>query len=84
MNRRCLRIGNCLLGLDEFTATVSQTSFTLTETPSINSKMKMYVNGVRISNTAYSMSGNTLTYNPTNNGAYALAAGDRIQMDYYY
>lgn len=46
--------------------------------------MKMYVNGVRISNTAYSMSGNTLTYNPTNNGAYALAAGDRIQMDYYY
>lgn len=84
MNRRCLRIGNCLLGLDEFTATVSQTSFTLTETPSINSKMKMYVNGVRISNTAYSMSGNTLTYNPTNNGGYALAAGDRIQINFYY
>ncbi|WP_228780124.1 hypothetical protein [Aquiflexum lacus] len=69
---------------DEFTATASQTSFTLTQTPSSNSKVKMYVNGVRISNTAYSMSGNTLTYNPTNNGAYALAAGDRIQMDFYY
>ncbi|WP_170215521.1 beta strand repeat-containing protein, partial [Flavobacterium flevense] len=69
---------------DEFTATAAQTSFTLTQTPSVNSKVKMYVNGIRISNTAYSVSGNTLTYNPANNGAYALSAGDRVQMDYYW
>ncbi len=69
---------------DEFTATASQTSFILTQTPSSNSKVKMYVNGIRLSNTAYSVSGNTLTYNPTNNGGYVLAAGDRIQMDFYY
>ncbi|MGI9139211.1 MAG: hypothetical protein ACR2IM_09240, partial [Sediminibacterium sp.] len=69
---------------NEFSATTSQTSFTLTNTPSANSKVKMFINGVRISNTAYSVSGTTLTYNPTNNGAYSLTQGDRIQFDYYY
>ncbi len=69
---------------NEFSATTSQTSFTLTQTPSVNSKVKMYINGVRISNSAYSISGTTLTYNATNNGAYSLAASDRIQFDYYY
>ena len=44
----------------------------------------MYVNGVRISNTACSFSGTTLTYIPSNNGNYNLTAGDRIQMDFYY
>ena len=69
---------------NEFSATTSQTSFTLTQTPSVNSKVKMYINGVRISNSAYSISGATLTYNATNNGAYSLTASDRIQFDYYY
>jgi hypothetical protein len=69
---------------DEFTATASQIYFTLTQTPSVNSKVKMFVNGIRISNEAYSFTGTTLTYNPTNNGAYALTSGDRIQFDYYY
>ncbi|MFA9189104.1 hypothetical protein AAGV33_11305, partial [Flavobacterium sp. FBOR7N2.3] len=68
---------------DEFTATDSQTSFTLTQTPSTNSKVKMYINGIRISNSAYTVNENILTYNPTNNGAYALSAGDRVQMDFY-
>jgi hypothetical protein len=46
---------------DEFSATASQTSFTLTQTPSVNSKVKMYINGIRISNTAYSTTmGHTL------------------------
>ena len=69
---------------DEFTATTAQTSFTLTQTPSVNSKVKMYVNGIRISNTAYSVSGTTLTYNATNNGSYSLTSTDRIQFDYFY
>ncbi len=69
---------------NEFSATTSQTLFTLTQTPSVNSKVKMYINGVRISNSAYSISGATLTYNATNNGAYSLTASDRIQFDYYY
>lgn len=69
---------------DEFPATVSQTVFTLTQTKSANSKVKMYINGVRISNTAYSVSGTTLTYVPANNSAYTLTAGDRIQFDYFY
>jgi len=69
---------------DEFTATISQTAFTLTQTPSANSKVKMYINGIRISNTAYSNSSTVLTYVPANNGSYSLVAGDRIQFDYYY
>ncbi len=69
---------------DEFTATAAQTSFTLSQTKLAGSQVKMYVNGIRISNTAYSVSGTTLTYNATNNGSYALVAGDRIQMDYSY
>jgi hypothetical protein len=69
---------------NEFTATVSQTSFTLTQTKSVNSTVKMYINGIRISNTAYGVSGTTLTYTASNNGSYALTAGDRIQFDYYY
>jgi hypothetical protein len=69
---------------DEFTATLSQTSFILSQEPSVNSKVKMFINGIRISNTAYSIVGTTLTYAPANNGSNTLAVGDRIQFDYFY
>ncbi len=71
---------------DEFTATTSQTAFTLSQAPSANSKVKMYVNGISISKTAYtySSSGTSLTYDPANNGGYSLTVGDRIQFDYFY
>ena len=69
---------------DESAATTAQTSFTMSQTPSANSKVRMYVKGLRVSNSAYSISGTTLTYIPANNGGYTLAAGDRIQFDYYY
>ncbi|MFD3407381.1 hypothetical protein SKC37_01815 [Aquirufa sp. HETE-83D] len=69
---------------DEFTATVGQTSFTITQTKSSNSTLKLYINGVRISKAAISLTGTTLTYIPANNETYSLIAGDRIQIDYYY
>ncbi len=69
---------------DEFTAGAGQTSFTLTNAPASTSKVKMYINGVRISNSAYNHSGATLSYIPSNNGSYSLTAGDRIQFDYHY
>ena len=70
---------------DEYTvATAGQTSFTLTQTPNVNSTIRLFINGVRISKTALSVSGTILTYNPTNNGAATLVVGDRIQVDYYY
>jgi hypothetical protein len=68
---------------DEFSATSLQTSFTLTQTPSTNSKVKMYINGIRISNSAYSVSGTTVTYIPANNGSYLLVVSDRIQFDFF-
>ena len=69
---------------DEFLAVAGQTTFTLGHTPSVTSNIKMFINGVRISNSACSNSGITLTYVPANNGSYALMAGDRIQFDYFY
>lgn len=69
--------------VDEFTATASQTSFTLTQTPSVNSKVKMFINGIRISNTAYTVVGTTLTYIPANNGSTNLVVGDRVQFDFF-
>jgi hypothetical protein len=44
----------------------------------------MFINGVRISNTAYALVGTTLTYTPASNASYALTLNDRIQFDYYY
>jgi hypothetical protein len=69
---------------DEFLAVAGQRTFTLGHTPAATSILKMYINGVRISNSACSNSGLTLTYVPANNGSYSLMAGDRIQFDYSY
>ena len=69
---------------EESLSTLAQTSFTLAHTPVSTSKVKMYINGIRISNSAYSISGTAVTYNAVNNGAYDLAINDRIQFDYQY
>ena len=69
---------------DEFLAVSGQRTFNLRHTPSATSNLKMYINGVRISNSACSNSGTTLTYVPANNGSYGLLEGDRIQFDYSY
>ncbi len=69
---------------DEITATAGQTSFTLTQTPSSYTKVKMYINGIRISKTAYTISGTTLTYVPANNESYTISVSDRVQFEYAY
>jgi hypothetical protein len=69
---------------DEFTAATSQSSFTLTQTPAATSRVKMYINGIRISNGAYGVNGTTVTYFPDYNGAYVITDNDRIQFDYSY
>ena len=40
----------------------------------------MFINGVRISNSAYTISGNSVTYLPANNGSNVLRDGDRIEF----
>ena len=69
---------------DEFSATAAQTTFTISHAKGTNSTIKMYINGIRISNTAYSDSSTTVTYNNANNGGYTIVAGDRIQFDFSY
>jgi len=68
---------------DQAIATAGQTSFPLSQTP-LNTKIWMFINGIRTNNLAYSVSGVTLTYTPASNNSYALLAGDRIQFDYCY
>jgi hypothetical protein len=69
---------------DEITATAAQTTFTISHAKGTNRTIKMYINGIRISNTAYSDSSTTVTYNSANNGGYTIVAGDRIQFDFSY
>jgi hypothetical protein len=69
---------------DEFSATASQTVFTITQTPAVNSKVRMYINGIKISLTAFQVVGTQVTYNPANNGGTQLASGSRIQFEYYF
>jgi hypothetical protein len=93
-------------GFDETTATGStgnlvavtagQTNFTLTQTPHTTAKLKMYVNGILISQNAYSYKTSSafstnatsptpfLAYVTANNGSYVIALGDRIQFVYSY
>ena len=61
-----------------------QTSFTLSQTPTSSATIKMFVNGILLSKTAYSVSGTTLTYVPANNGSTALSLNDRVQFVYLY
>ena len=69
---------------DEFTATAAQTTFTISHAKGTNRTIKMYINGIRVSNTAYSDSSTTVTYTSANNGGYTILAGDRIQFDFSY
>lgn len=70
---------------DEYVITTpGQTVFTLTQVPNVNSTIRIYINGVRISKTAISNSGTSATYNPVNNGGASLIVNDRVQIDYYY
>jgi hypothetical protein len=71
--------------------------FTLTNTPNAKSLVKVYVNGIRISNTAFRYNSSSditgtvsstptkyIAYIPDKNGNYKLSTGDRIQIDYYW
>ena len=77
---------------DQFTATAGQTVFTLTQTPITNNTVSpnvkpnvwMYINGIRTNNSAYSISGTTVTYTAASNNNYTIVVGDRIQFDYAY
>ena len=69
---------------DEITADMNQSSFNLLNAPAATSKVKMYINGIRISNAAYSVIGTTVVYDPAFNGNYSINAADRIQFDYSY
>lgn len=69
---------------DEFVATGGQTVFTLSQTKSNLSKVKMYINSNRVRNAAYTITGTTVTYTPVNNYGITISANDIVQFDYYY
>ncbi len=59
-----------------------ETSFTLTQTPAGSSVVRVFRNGVLLSESATSISGTSVTYVSGNNGGANLVAGDRIQFFY--
>jgi hypothetical protein len=61
-----------------------ETSFDLSHTPSATTIVRMYINGVLISQAANILNNYSITYDPNNNGGYTLTAGDRIQFYYYF
>lgn len=70
----------------KFTATASQTSFTLTNAPKRNYLVRMYINGVMVGDSAtgvVTVNGTTVTYVPAQNGNYSLTAGDTIIISYF-
>lgn len=77
----------CLnLGKAEFTDfSISATVFTLPHAPRDINAVYMYINGVRITNNAYSIDASNnlkINYDPTNR--HAIVSGDRVQFDYQY
>ncbi len=69
--------------VDELPVTsVGQINFTLTATPSSLSTVKMYRNGVRLSKSAFTVTGTTVKYNPSGNNSDVLQLVDTITFDY--
>jgi hypothetical protein len=66
---------------DEFKFSGGSTVFTLSQTPASGAKVKVFVNGLRVSNSFYTISGQNLTCNST---SLVLKTGDLIQIDYFY
>lgn len=58
--------------------------FVLEHFPMAERKVLMFINGVFISQSAYTMTENQLLYLPANNGNKGLEEGDRVQIYYYY
>jgi hypothetical protein len=69
---------------NEFSATAAQTSFTISHAKGSNRTIKMYINGIHISPTAFNDNNLIITYTSSNNGGYTLVVGDRIHFDYSY
>lgn len=61
-------------------ASVGQTSFTLSKTPL--GALSFFINGVRIADTAISVSGTTATYDPASNDNNALTVDDSVVIIY--
>jgi hypothetical protein len=78
------------------TTTAGQTNFTLTQVPHSTSRLKMYINGILISQNAYAYKTSSsfatdatvptpfLAYINAKNGTYLIAVGDRVQFVYTY
>ncbi len=78
------------------TTTAGQTNFTLTQVPHSTSRLKMYINGILISQNAYAYKTSNsfatdaivptpfLAYINSKNGTYLIAVGDRVQFVYSY
>jgi len=69
----------------EYTVQVDgETSFELSHVPAQSTLIRLYINGVLISQSATALNNTTMTYFSAFNGDYNLTVGDRIQFYYYF
>ena len=81
-----------VMGQDSFTvATNGQTSFTLKNVPEADHVLRMYINGVMVGGshsgvltTTSNQNSKVVVYNPEENKNYALKAGDKVTVVYWY
>ena len=65
--------------------TADQTSFTLSQIPNANSKIKMFINGIKAFKGSVTVNGTTTaTYVKSNNNGYAIQVNDIVEFIYYY
>jgi hypothetical protein len=73
---------NIRMETDVFTPTQGQSMFTVSYKPI--GKVSFFINGVRISNAAITISGDEIIYNSASNGNNVIQINDRISIDYIY
>ena len=73
-----LAVQNYTYNVDVFTATASQVSFTLTQTPNTSFNSHVIVNGLVLIDTLWNITTNTMTLTTPS------TVGDKVEVGYYY
>lgn len=69
---------------EDFTpSTAANAAITLAHTPATGHALAVYINGVKLKNAGFAVSGSTVTLNDQNNG-YGIETGDTVSVSYNY
>jgi hypothetical protein len=69
---------------DQITASFDDVTFSLTHQPNVNSKIMMFINGVKALKGSVTVSGTTISYIKANNKNITIQNNDIVEFVYYY